>query len=186
VVTGAIAGAVGAAVSTAIQGVAEGRTPSWQEYRDNMETGALVGGFIGLASPLFLPLGSEIGLSTFLMPGVTTFISGAVVGFFAGVVHRMNGEVPAPITCPTNDQCTPLKATPAPTPTSKDSINLPGQKPQTQNIEYAEESVFAAKDMASRMDMGVESYGVSTPWTLIPAPILPPSILMARLATLRW
>lgn len=96
----------------------ENSTPSWQEYRDNMEIGAIIGGFAGLIASLSLAPGSEIALGP-LFAGIAggTFGTGAIAGFVTGVVRHLNGEGPSQqkSPCPSGYTCTPN----TPTPTTK-------------------------------------------------------------------
>lgn len=131
ILTGAVAGAIGGAVATLIQGALEHRTPSWQEYRDNIEAGAIIGGIIGFLAPFTLPWGGEVAVGSLLLgTSAGTFVSGMLSGFAMGIVHRLNGEVPSqskPPTgpCPAGFVCTPKTATPTTTPTPSARLLFP-------------------------------------------------------------
>jgi len=115
---GAIAGAIGGAVETWVQGQEEHTTPTWQEYRDNMEGGAVIGAVAGVVAIVTLPLGGEVAVG-YLIGGTAagSFATTAIGGFVMGMIRRLNGEIPsqekpAP-SCPAGYTCT--KDTPTPT-----------------------------------------------------------------------
>lgn len=168
VIVGAVAGAIGGAASTALQGIAEHRTPSWQEYRDNIEVGALVGAFAGLIAPLLLAPGSQIGIGALIATGAGSFLTTAVGGFVLTIVHHINGE----------DQPQPTKpSTPTPTPNQKRNsttsggagLSLPHQAsnniPSTsQNSTRTSAQSYTVRSGDSLWAIAARFYGSGTLW----------------------
>jgi len=153
-ITGAVVGTIAGAITTYAQGLAEDRTPTWQEYRDNMEIGAGVGALTGLiALPITVLPGSEIVLGAlFFNTFGLSFTTAALTGIVTGAVHRINNETTHssavenqgngnPSWCRQGYTCRPNTPTPTATPTPQAK-----PKPTSSSNSYTVSSLWYARD----------------------------------------
>jgi hypothetical protein len=106
-----VAGVLGGLADVAIQGLIEGRTPSWQEYRDGAEEGALIGLASLFVALLLMTTPTPVGPALAGL-GISIFVGQVLEGGIIGFVHQLNGEVPKSTSTPKAKPT--LKSTPAP------------------------------------------------------------------------